>query len=104
MATLENHYFLHNAWLSAGQLLAAARRIPATVPVFIVQGRYDMICPPAAAIQLTRVISHSRIRLTVAGHAWDDPENLEGIKEGLKKLRDYDFHNNNSDIVSPHSK
>ena len=85
-ATLETHYFSHNAWVTAASLLAAARRIPATVPVLIVQGRYDMVCPPSAAITLAKAVPHARIRLTVAGHTWSDPENKEGLKAALALL------------------
>lgn len=86
MATLETHYFSHNAWITADQLLAAASRIPRSVPVYIVQGRFDMVCPPAAAISLAHTVPHAKIRLTLAGHAWSDPANTAALKEALAQL------------------
>ena len=47
---LENHYFTHAGFLEFdGQILAHVPRI-AHIPGVIVQGRYDMICPPKAPI------------------------------------------------------
>ena len=89
LASLETHYFSHNAWLTAGELLGAAKRIPTSVPLYIVQGRYDLVCPPAAALKLAAAVPHSKIRLTVAGHAWDEVETERGLKEALQNLAYY---------------
>ena len=46
MARIEAHYMIHDGFLEPDQLLtnlAAIRHLPA----IIVQGRYDVICPPA---------------------------------------------------------
>jgi proline iminopeptidase len=45
-ARLENHYFINDGFLDGdGHVLREMPRI-AEVPGYIVQGRYDMICPP----------------------------------------------------------
>lgn len=67
LAVLEHHYFSHNAWLRPGQLVSAAKRF--TFPVFIVQGRYDLVCPPAAAAALAATVPKAHLHLTQAGHA-----------------------------------
>ena len=73
LARLENHYFRHLAWLEPGQLLAnvdAIRRVPAV----IVQGRYDVICPPAAAHALAAAWPEARLVMVAdAGHAVTEP-------------------------------
>ena len=54
-ARLENHYFRHGAFMREdGQLLKEAGRL-AGIPGIVVQGRYDMICPPASAWALAKV-------------------------------------------------
>lgn len=80
LAILETHYFRHGAWLRPGQLLRAARRIPASIPVSIVQGRYDLVCPPASAFALHDAIPHSRLILTQAGHSAAEPETAAALR------------------------
>lgn len=86
LAIIENHYFSHNGWLRSGQLLAAAARIPRSIPVFIVQGRYDLVCPAASAVALAAKIPHANLTLTMAGHAGADPENAKALRHATDAL------------------
>lgn len=80
LSVLENHYFTHNCWLRPGELLTAARRI--RVPVTIVQGEFDLVCPPAAAHALAKAIPHARLVMVPgAGHSAAEP----GIARALRK-------------------
>ena len=69
-ARLENHYFTHAGFLEEdGQILRDAPLI-SHIPGTIVQGRYDMICPPISAYKLTERWSRGDLRLVpMAGHA-----------------------------------
>ncbi|ARO15663.1 proline iminopeptidase [Ketogulonicigenium robustum] len=69
-ARLECHYFAHDGFLDdSTQILARMDRI-ADIPAVIVQGRYDMICPPVSAWKLHQAWPASRLRMvTRAGHA-----------------------------------
>jgi proline iminopeptidase len=71
---LENHYFTHKGFLDFdGQILAHMDRI-AHIPGVIVQGRYDMICPPHSAYELAKRWPNARLRLIHdAGHALSEP-------------------------------
>ena len=40
-----------------------------TMPVHIVQGRYDFVCPPDAAYELHKLVAHSTLTWVQAGHA-----------------------------------
>lgn len=86
LAVLENHYFSHGCWLRSGQLLRAAQRIPKSIPVVIVQGRYDLVCPPVSAVALAKKVKHAELHLTHAGHAALDPENEAALKNALRRL------------------
>lgn len=86
IAQLEHHYFSHGGWLRKGQLLNTARRIPRTIPVRIVQGRYDMVCPAWSAVQLARAISHAHVQITVAGHSAFDAGNASALKKAVASL------------------
>lgn len=48
LARIEAHYFVHDLFLGEGQLLAEADRL-ADIPGIVVQGRYDVVCPPTSA-------------------------------------------------------
>ncbi len=71
---LENHYFINGAFLEKdGQILDQMDRI-ADIPGTIVQGRYDMICPPSAAWELAQRWPNAEMRVVRnAGHALSEP-------------------------------
>ena len=54
-ARIEAHYFVHGAFMNEdGQLLNNAEKIK-DIPGVIVQGRYDVVCPPRSAWDLHKV-------------------------------------------------
>ena len=84
-ARLENHYFMHAGFLSADQQILDRMDRIAHIPGVIVQGRYDMICPPAAAYTLARRWPKARLTLIpLAGHALSEP----GISAELVRAMD----------------
>ncbi len=84
LARLETHYFRHDGFVHPMGLLRAARRIPPSVPVWIVQGRYDMVCPMASASALHLAIPHSRFVIVPdAGHASSVPGIAAALKEAV---------------------
>ncbi|MFY1706991.1 prolyl aminopeptidase [Tritonibacter scottomollicae] len=84
-ARLENHYFSNGGFLHMdGQILANMGRI-AHIPGVIVQGRYDMICPPQSAYDIHKKWPNSDlIMVRNAGHALSEP----GISAELVKTMD----------------
>ena len=52
-ARIENHYFVHDAFLEPGQLIRDAHRLR-DIPGVIVQGRYDLATPMRSAWDLHR--------------------------------------------------
>jgi len=85
MAVLENHYFSHNCWLKKGQLLANAKKL-AKIPTTIVQGRYDLVCPPASAYRLKASIPHATLVMTTAGHAGSEPETNAALRKATDEM------------------
>lgn len=73
-ARLENHYFHNRGFLEFdGQILANMGRI-SHIPGVIVQGRYDMICPPSSAWRLSELWPAGQLRMVRnAGHALSEP-------------------------------
>lgn len=87
-ARLENHYFVNGGFLRQDdQILADIGRLRG-VPGHIVQGRYDMICPPWTAQRLHDAWPGSRLRMVAtAGHALSEPgvtAELVGIMNALR--------------------
>ncbi|OSP54640.1 prolyl aminopeptidase [Pseudoruegeria sp. SK021] len=84
-ARLENHYFINSGFLETdGQILANVG-VLADTPGTIVQGRYDMICPPAAAWNLANAWPKCTLKFVPnAGHALSEP----GISAELVRVMD----------------
>jgi len=84
-ARLENHYFINKGFLDRdGQILHDLPKL-ADVPGTIVQGRYDMICPPVSAWTLARNWKRADLRMVpAAGHALSEP----GISAELIRVMD----------------
>lgn len=73
-ARLENHYFQNACFLGGPDALIAGLPRMAGVKGSIVQGQYDMICPPATAWRLHRAWPGSTLTMVPkAGHALSEP-------------------------------
>ena len=84
MARIEVHYFRNNRYEPEDQLLRHVDRIR-HLPATIIQGRYDLLCPPASAIELHRAWPGSRlIMVEDAGHSASEP----GIRSALVEIMD----------------
>ena len=71
-AAIELHYFAHHCFLTPGQLMDNLPRI-AHLPMYIVQGELDFVCPPATAIALHQALPGSQLTLVpMSGHRSDD--------------------------------
>jgi proline iminopeptidase len=74
------HYFTHGGWFAEDQLLRDAGKL-AGIPGRIVQGRYDVVCPPSTAYELHRAWPDSTLTiLEGAGHAVTDPGVLLALR------------------------
>lgn len=69
VALIECHYFVNQAFLEPNQLLNNIETIR-HIPAFIVQGRYDMICPMQSAWELHQAWPEAKFTVVDdAGHA-----------------------------------
>ena len=70
---LEAHYFRHAAYLTDDQLIRNVDRIR-HLPAVIIQGRYDVVCPPLSAWRLHRAWPEARFQIIEgAGHSAFEP-------------------------------
>lgn len=84
-SVLENYYMLNACFLEEGELLRRADRI-ANIPTYIVNGRYDAVCPPRAAYELASRLKDAMLEVPIAGHSQSDPANTEALLRGARWL------------------
>jgi proline iminopeptidase len=78
---MEAHYFQNDCFMKPGQVLAAAGKLERLRGI-IVQGRYDLLCPPATSHALGAVWPDSEIRFVEgAGHSLYDA----GVRDAVMK-------------------
>jgi proline iminopeptidase len=84
MARIEVHYFRNNRYEPDDLLLRRIDRIR-HLPGTIVQGRYDLLCPPTSAVELHEAWPLSRlVMIEDAGHSATEP----GIRSALVTAMD----------------
>ena len=68
-ARIECHYFINAIFVEEAYILNNASIIE-KIPTTIVQGRYDMVCPPRSAWQLHKALPNSNLVMVAdAGHS-----------------------------------
>ena len=84
-ARLENHYFINKGWLTEETAILNNLDKLRGVQGYIVQGRFDMICPPTSAYALHKGWQGARmVMVPRAGHALSEP----GITRELISIMD----------------
>lgn len=87
VAVIENHYFYHNCWLQPNQLLKDAHRL-ANIPVTVVHGRYDVVCPIKASFDFKKAVPHAKfIIVPDAGHATTEPGTRRALASSLRSVK-----------------
>lgn len=87
-ARLENHYFINNGFLTEAQAILNNVDKIAHIPGVIVQGRYDMICPPARAHALAaKWPAGELVMVPTAGHALSEPAITAELVKAMNALR-----------------
>lgn len=73
-ARIEAHYFLNKGFLDDdNQILRDAGKL-IDIPTTIIQGRYDTVCPPVSAWELSKAMPWAKLKMVpVAGHSAFEP-------------------------------
>lgn len=88
LARMEAHYFSNNIFLPDNFLLENVDRIR-HIPAFIVQGRYDLVCPIRSADDLSRVWPQARYQIIPdAGHSAMEPGIRAALVAGMEKFKE----------------
>ena len=83
---VEAHYIRSDFFLKPGQLLRNAHRLDG-IPGVIVQGRYDLLCPPRSAYALSEAWPDGRLQVMESvGHCMSEPGVADAMAEAVRAL------------------
>ena len=78
---MEAHYFVNDCFMRPNQLLEETDKLKG-IPGIIVQGRYDLLCPPSTSQALAARWAEGEVRVVEgAGHTLYDP----GVRNAVMK-------------------
>ena len=87
IARIEAHYFVHEGFLRPNELLDGIARIR-HLPCTIVQGRYDIVCPPVTADALARTWPEADyVVVPDAGHSVREPGITRELVAAVRRLQ-----------------
>lgn len=83
---MEAHYFQNNCFMKPGQLLDNVSQLKG-IPGVIVQGRYDLLCPPSTSHALLAAWPEAKLRMVeAAGHSLYDPDVKDAVAAAIQEL------------------
>lgn len=83
---VEWHYIKNDFFLEPDQLVDNAGRLRG-IPGRIVQGRYDLLCPPAAAATLAQAWPNAQLTVVAGtGHAGSEPPIRNALTAAIREL------------------
>jgi len=80
---IEAHYLSRSCFIPENYIQDNADKL--TMPIWIIQGRYDFVCPPQTAYDLHKRLPNSELIWTQAGHG-NDRNTYEVVKTLLLQL------------------
>ena len=85
-ARIEVHYGIHGYFISENQILLDCRLIP-NVPVILIHGRRDLVCPVESACLLHKHLPFSMLRiLPNAGHIAGGADMIDAIVSAADEM------------------
>ncbi|CAG0963706.1 proline iminopeptidase [Burkholderiales bacterium] len=87
LGRIEAHYFVNRLFLEEGELLARVGGIR-HLPGYIVQGRYDVVCPPVSAFELQAAWPEAELVIVPdAGHAAWEPGTTRALVQAMENMK-----------------
>jgi len=86
-ARVQIHYIKHRCFVDGEALLKATSKL-VHIPTVIVQGRYDMVCPPQTAWLLSHKLPHAEfVVIQEAGHSAMEPGITSALVAATEKFK-----------------
>lgn len=86
IGTIEAHFIHNNCFMPENYILKNTKVIE-HIPTVIVQGRYDMICPPEQAVLLSEKLNSCQLHLVCAGHSSHEKQIFAKLRSEMKRLQ-----------------
>lgn len=87
LAKIETHYFVNGCFVKKDQLLDEAKLLE-HIPITVVHGRYDVICPIENAFLLKNRLPHLKLLIAPAsGHSYLEEEILQFLIQELDLIK-----------------
>ncbi|MDI1361946.1 prolyl aminopeptidase [Methylotenera sp.] len=91
-ARVQIHYIQSNCFVGQRDLLAEAKIKLAHIPTDIVQGRYDMVCPPITAWELSQAMPHANFHMVEdAGHSAMETGITSALVAATEKFKSFNI-------------
>lgn len=86
-ARVQLHYILNDCFVGKREILKEAS-ILKQIPTIIVQGRYDMVCPPITAWELSHAMPHAEFYMVAdAGHSAMEAGTTSALVTATEKFK-----------------
>ena len=86
-ARVQIHYIQNDCFVDGDAMLQNASTL-GHIPTIIVQGRYDMVCPPKSAWELSRAMPHAEFHIIHdAGHSAMEPGITSALIAATEKFK-----------------
>ncbi|MBC7786324.1 MAG: prolyl aminopeptidase [Methylophilaceae bacterium] len=86
-ARVQMHYIKHGCFVDGDALLKQAANLT-HIPTVIVQGRYDMVCPPQTAWELSLMMPQAELHMVAdAGHSAMEPGITSALVAATEKFK-----------------
>ena len=86
-AKVQLHYINNLCFIDGNDILNKVEVLKG-IPVEIVQGRYDMVCPPKTAYDLKQSLPHSELVIIIdAGHSASEDGTLSALINATEKFK-----------------
>ena len=83
---LEWHYTKNNFFLKNNEIISSIKKIK-KIPTIIIQGRYDLICPPKSAYLLAKNMINCELKIIEnAGHSTSELNIRSNILKAIDKI------------------
>lgn len=88
-ARIENHYFTNKGFFPRDGYLLEPENLKKIehIPMVIVQGRYDVVCPAISAYDLHKALPKSEIVYTLTGHSGFEKEIIDNLVKATEKFK-----------------
>jgi len=91
-ARIECHFFVNRGWMEEGQIIRDATKIK-HLPIVIVQGRYDVVCPAKTSWDLYQALGGEQnkgveyIIIDKSGHSAREKDTTEALVDAANRFR-----------------